>query len=174
MGISNMLPVNNSGLQLIKTQTLSGTTTQVDNCFVPEYNSYKFVFSDVTFSTIDFMTMRLVDGTTPNTSSIYYSSGLQVAGTAVTGYGDMAVSYWKNGIVGFTTPSGGVVDVYNPNLTVATNFTGHGVDTRTDGAPLRLSSGFHTATTQFEGAWFSTLNGGYTMGGTVRVYGYRN
>ena len=165
------------GLQLIKTQTIGSGVTSVTmtDVFSSEFSSYKIVFSNLTFSSVDFMTMRLVVGSTSNTTSNYYSSNLQVTtGGSVSGFGVSAGSYWNAGVVGFTAASGGVIDIYNPQAAVATSFTSQGVDTRTDGAPHRTGSGFFNASTQFDGFWVSTVNGGYTMGGTIRVYGYRN
>lgn len=177
MGISaGTLGFAPSGLVLVKKQTLSGTTTQVDNCFTTEFDSYKVVFSSLTSSTVDFITMRLVTGTTPNQTSNYYSSGLQVntSGTVTGISGGGAISYWTTHVVSATTASGGSIDIYNPKQSVATSFVGQGVDTRTDGAPHRTGGGFFNGTTSFDGMWISTVNGTYTLGGTVRVYGYRN
>lgn len=163
------------GLQLIKTQTLSGTTTQVDNCFVSNFDSYKVVFSNATSSTIDFITLRLVDGTTPDQSNNYYGSRFEVnlSGTTAAAASN-GVSYWIPQVVLGTTAAGGTIEIQNPQLAAATSFQGSGTDPRTTGAPLRIAGGYFNGTTQFEGLWISTLNGTYTLGGTVRVYGYRN
>jgi hypothetical protein len=86
----------------------------------------------------------------------------------------MNTTFWNVGLVGHTNASGGFIKVYNPALAKPTSFTSQGVDARTDGAPLRSAGGNETSSTQYEGIWIGTLNGGYTLGGTVRIYGYRN
>jgi hypothetical protein len=167
--------MNAVGLWLVKSQTISGTATQVNDCFTSDYQSYRLVFSNLTSSSVDFITARLVAGTTPNTANDYYSSYFQVGTNgAYSGNGNSAASFWNTPIVGFTTPSGGVLDIYNPQSATATSFNANGVDTRTDGAPHRSGGGFHNSATSFQGIWLSTVNGGLTMGGTVRVYGLRN
>jgi len=166
---------NAIGWWKIGSYTLSGTSTQLNNIFTSDYASYRLVFSNLTSSTVDFITARLVAGTTPNTSLVHFFSGLQVTTAgAVSGFGGASQSFWNTQLVGFTNPSGGILDVYNPQTATVTSFTSQGVDTRTDGAPCRSGGGFHNSATSFQGLWLSTLNGGYTMGGTVRVYGYRN
>lgn len=167
--------MNAVGLWLVKTQTLSGTSVQIDNCFTSDYRSYRIVFSGLTSSTIDFLTARLVAGTTPNQTPNYYWSNLQVTTAgAVSGFGGAANTFWNTGLPAFTNAGGGVIDIHNPQLTASTVFSSQGIDTRTDGAPHRTGSGSFSATTSFQGLWISTINGGYTLGGSVRVYGYRN
>jgi hypothetical protein len=167
--------MNAVGLWEIGEYALSGTSTQIDNIFTSNYVNYRFVFDKLTISTVDFLTARLVDGTTPNTNNSYYFAGLQVTtGAVVSGLGGGPLSYWSTQVVGFTTPAGGIIDLFNPAVASATSFTSQGIDTRTNGAPFRSGSGFHTDSTAFEGIWFGSLNGGYTLGGSVRVYGYRN
>jgi hypothetical protein len=169
--------MNSVGMWLVKTQSISGTSTQINDCFTSDYQSYMVVVSGLTSSTVDFITARLVAGTSPDTTSNYYSSSLQVQNDGtVSGIGGAAgVSYWNTGLVGFTTAGGGTMAIFNPqSSTLATAFNSQGIDTRTNGAPLRNGAGSFQATTSFQGLWLSTLNGGYTMSGTVRVYGYRN
>jgi len=169
--------MNAVGLWLVKTQTLSGTATQVNDCFTADYNSYRIVFSNLTFSAIDLVTLRMVAGTTPDTSSNYYHSRLEIRNSdgAVTGAGLNGSSYFLPGTAGFTTASGGTIDMYNPySNAFATAYNSNGVDTRTDGAAARYGGGFFNATTRFNGLWISSLSGSRTMGGTVSVYGYKN
>ena len=169
--------MNAVGLWKIKSQTLSGTETTVTSCFTADYRAYRVVFSNLTFSAIDLMTLRLVVGTTPNQTSNYYSSRLEIRNSdgVVTGAGVAGGSYWAPGTAGFTTASGGCIDIYNPySNTMATAFNSTGVDTRTDGAAARFGGGFFNGTTRFDGLWISNLAGNRTMGGTVTIYGYRD
>lgn len=173
--IPNAPAQNPTGLELVTTQTLSGTSTQINTCFTSTYNSYRIVFSNLTFSTESLLTMRLVAGTTPDQTNNYYASGLQViTGGAVSSIGNNAVSYWHTALSASPTAGGCFVELFNPQLSVPTAFSGQGIDTRTNGAPHRTSGGFFNASTSFDGLWVSTLNGTYTLGGTIRVYGYRN
>ena len=164
----------NSGLVYVTKATLSGTSTQINNCFTSTYAAYRLVFTSLTFSTESLMTLRLVASSTPNQNNSYYASGLQVTpGGTVTGIGSGPATYWHTAISASPTAGGTFLDIYNPQLTAGTAFDGMGVDTRTNGAPMRITGGFFDATTSFDGIWISTLNGGYTLGGTVTIYGYR-
>lgn len=163
------------GLQLVATKTLSGTSTQVDSCFTTEFDSYRLVLSNFTFSTESLVTLRLVAGTTPNTDNSYYTAGFQVVtGGTLTGIGSGPTTYFYTAASASPTASGLVVDIYNPKLSVGTGINLQGTDTRTNGAPYRASGGFFNGTNSFDGIWIGSLNGSYTLGGTVRVYGYRN
>ena len=167
--------MNAVGLWLVKTQTLSGTSTQVENCFTSDFDSYRVVFSNLTTSTVDNLTIRLVAGTTPNQTANYYSSRIDVTLSGVVeGAASSGATYWVPHIVPNTVASGGSLDIFNPKLSVATTFSATGIDTRVGGAPYRAGGGFFNGTNSFDGLWLSTLNGSYTMGGTVRIYGYRN
>jgi hypothetical protein len=175
--IPNSPAQNPTGLEFIKSQSLSGTETQVTNCFSATYSSYRVVFSNLKFSAIDLMTLRMVTGTTPNTTSNYYHSRLEIRNGdgVITGAGINGSSYFLPGIAGFTTSSGGTVDIYNPyDDTAATAYNSTGIDTRTDGAAARFGGGFFNGTTRFDGLWISNLAGSRTMTGTVRIYGYRD
>lgn len=169
--------MNAVGMWLVKSQSLSGLSTQVNNCFTADYRSYRIVFSNLTFSAIDLMTIRLVTGTTPNQTSNYYHSRLEIRNGdgVITGAGLNGSSYFLPGIAGFTTAAGGTMDIYNPyDNTVATAYNSFGVDTRTDGAAARFGGGFFNGTTRFDGLWISSLAGNRTLGGIVNIYGYRN
>lgn len=169
--------LNSVGMWLVKTQSLSGVATQVNSCFNSDFSSYRVVFSNLTFSAIDLMTIRLVTGTTPNQTSNYYHSRLEIRNGdgVITGAGLNGSSYFLPGVAGFTTAAGGTLDIYNPfSSTTATAYNATGVDTRTDGAAARFGGGFFNGTTSFDGLWISSLSGNRTLGGTVRIYGYRN
>jgi hypothetical protein len=167
--------MNKVGLWKIGTFALGGTATQIDNVFTSDFDSYRIVFSNLTFSSADVVTLRLVDGVSPNVTSNYYSSRIGVGSTGtVLGAASAAVSFWNANIVGTNTAaSGGSLDIYNPNLSVATAFQSVGLDARTGGDFWRASGGWFNGTTSFEGIWISNLNGSLTMAGNVSIYGYR-
>lgn len=164
----------NSGLVYVTNATLSGSAVQINNCFTSTYAAYRLVFTNLTFSAGDNLTVRLVAGTTPNTSLNYYSSRLSVnSAGGVVGAASYAVDYWLPHVIGRTVAGGGIIDIYNPQLTVATQFQGGGSDSATTGDALRLAGGYFNGSTSFSGIWLSTLSGSASMAGLVTIYGYR-
>ena len=164
----------NSGLVYVTSKTLSGSSAQIDSCFTSTYDAYRIIFTNLVFSAADSMTLRLVTGTTPDTSANYYSGriGVGFAGT-VNGAANAAVSYWNPNIVGVTVAGGGNLEIFNPKNTAVTSFNSIGGDSRTTGDFYRAGGGYFNATTAFDGLWISTLSGSNTMTGTAVVYGYR-
>jgi hypothetical protein len=162
------------GMWLVKSQTISGTATQVNDCFTGDYDSYKIVLSGISSSGVDDLTLRFATAGSVNTTSNYYS--VRAAGaSAFTVTNTVGASYAFNGLVGNTTSGGGTIEIQNPySNSLRTTFQSAGIDTRTNGSPMRLGAGFFDGNTRFDGIWISTLNGGLTMGGTIRIYGYRN
>ncbi len=163
----------NSGLVFVKQQTISGTGITIENCFNSNFDSYKVVITGLTSSTVDDVVLRFVTGSTPNTSNLYYSARLtSAASTTSTNNAPATVGYC--GLVGNTVAAGGVLEIQSPySNTQETTFMGQGMDTRTGGSFIRFGAGFYNATTRFDGLFLGTFNGTYTMGGIVRVYGYR-
>lgn len=168
--------MNAIGLWLVKTQTISSaaTTQDITSCFSSTYSNYRVVFDGITASAPIGLLLQFLVSTTPTTAN-YYGSGLEIslAGT-VTGTFSNNQSSCGTQIVGNTTPSGGIIEVFAPQKATRTSFTSAGIDVRTTGSPYRSSAGFQDSNTQFDG--FRILTGGATTitGGTIRVYGYRN
>jgi hypothetical protein len=162
------------GLVLVKTQAISDTSSTVTNCFTEEFDSYRVVISGFTSSTVDDMVIRFVTGSTPDASNLYYSARLtSLSGTTSTPNAPATIGF--PGWVGNTVAAGAVMEIQNPfSNTLATSFMGQGMDTRTVGSFMRLGAGFFNANTRFDGLYVGSLNGSYTLGGTIRIYGYRN
>jgi hypothetical protein len=172
--IPNSPAQNPTGLELVKTHTISGTSATVTSCFTANYDSYKIVISGLTSSTVDDLIIRFVTGSTPDASNLYYSARLTSA-SATTSTNNAPATVGYPGLVGNTVAAGGVMEIQNPfSNTMATSFMGQGMDTRTVGSYMRLGAGFFNGTTRFDGLYLGSLNGSYTLGGTIRVYGYRN
>jgi hypothetical protein len=75
MGISNMLPVNTSGLQLIKTQTFtSQTNCDVTDVFSASYENYVAIIRVAASSNGNYTNVQLLNGTTPKATN-YTRSG---------------------------------------------------------------------------------------------------
>lgn len=167
--------MNAVGMWHLGTYTLSSTATQINSIFTSDYDNYRLVFSNVSISSADTMTLRLVAGTTPNTSFTYNATRFNVtSGAAFSGQVYAGANYWFFNTVGSPgVASSGTVEIYNPKSTAITNFNAVGSDPRAGGDWIRQSAGFFNATTSFDGIWISSLNGGLTLSGNVSVYGYR-
>lgn len=166
--------MNAVGLWLVKTHTISGTSATVTNCFNSNFDAYRIVISNFTSSSVDDVVIRFVNGSTPDSSNLYYSARLTSSSTT-TSTNNAPATIGYTGLVSNTVAGGGVMEIQNPySNTQATSFMGQGMDTRTIGSYIRFGGGIFNATTRFDGIYFSTVNGSYTMGGTIRVYGYRN
>ena len=165
----------NSGLVYVASKTWTSTSSgqQLDDCFVSTYDNYRIVISATSASgSPDNIYMRMVNGTTIDTGSVYGSnittsngvSGLSNSWTGIVG--QLYVGYLAD-LTGFVT-----IDMANPQVSgkvTAVNCFGHGFGNSTQ--LVSTIYGLTTSTTQYEGLYI--YPGGGTWAGTVTVYGYR-
>lgn len=171
MGISNMLPVNTSGLQLIKTQAVGTgvSSVTVTDVFSATYDNYRIIYSNFTASTNGSLSMQLNNstGTTYQLSGIY----LTIGSATVNGYGPAASTKWTDVSPAGTTSGYCLMDIFSPYLSSPTRArtTGNSGSGYYDFGAVDTSSNSNT------GFILAHVTGGATLtGGTIRVYGYRN
>jgi hypothetical protein len=167
--------VNESGLDLITTGTLSTASTNFAGCFTSAYRNYKIVLDSVTFSNTSNLWVRLLVSTTPNTTSNYAYAGLGwTVGGAAANYAN-TVSYFLVGQGQTNNFSNSynntVLEVITPQEAIRTSVLAI-TNANETGYVFRTGGGTFDLTTQFDGIQF--LSGSaVTLGGNVSIYGYR-
>ena len=159
------------GLVLISSQSFSAASAvSINNCFTSTYENYLIKILATNSSASNFLTRLRTssDDTAANYSDqLLYGSGATAAANRASGQ-----TYWRTGYAG-TSDSGSVtIELFAPNLAVATkgNFAGCVFIGSTQEATY--GSIANSTTTQYSG--FTVFPGSGTFTGTVRVYGYRN
>ena len=164
------------GLWLVKTHTITGSASTVDvtSCFSSDYSNYRIVFDSLVTSGAVNLSLRFLVGSS-STDTGYYTSYFDVSlGGTVAGGGQTDGTSALASIIGNTVSAGGVIEVYGPNKANRTSFTTQGIDTRTNGSPMRQTTGFQNSNTQFNGFRLLTLSAVTFTSGVIRVYGYRD
>lgn len=170
MGISNMLPVNTSGLQLIKTVNVGSAVSSVTvtDAFSATYDNYKITINGGSASTA--LDIRCTLG---STSSNYY--GFLVYGAynsnTVQGFGQNNTAFW--GYVGTgNTVLHGSFELSNPFASTRTTVVAGNSLSLTGGSANQFG-GYLNDSNSYT-SFTLTTNTGTMTGGTIRVYGYRN
>lgn len=166
------------GLELIRTTTLSGTTTNIESVFDnSRYNNYRIVVSSIQTSSSADLYIRMMNGSTVIDGADYQWAAL--GWTTISGAANSAGSAQTLSYVGWTqvavnnTPMGmTVMDVCSPHAAERTFITFNATFYSTNWG-MRFGMAEHNLTTAYNGIQFLT-NSTATMGGNVRVYGYRN
>jgi hypothetical protein len=163
----------NVGLVHLNTTSFSAVSSiAIDNVFTSSYTSYRIIFNVLTKSTDGFMYLYFRTGGANNTTSNYNYAGLIGRTSATTAnYGAASNTY---GIVNFSNVSHAIasLDIVNPQIATNTTFTttAFGGDSSTWFS--NVGGGNFNTTTQFDGITFAPATG--TIGGNIRIYGYRN
>ena len=159
-----------SGLTLISTTAMTGSTVSVNNCFSATYTNYRILFNYLPSAGNFVVRMRYRVGGADDTANVNYFNNvaLTVTGSNYSqiNNGNPATFLTVQETLN-TRYSAMVLDVRNPFLAIPTIHTGLGTYDR---------SGFHTygineQNVSFTG--FSLINNGGTFtSGNVQVYGY--
>jgi hypothetical protein len=174
--VPNAPAQNPTGLELITTGTLSGSSRNFVGCFTPEYDNFKIVLSSVQTSANADIYFNFLSGSTAATSGDYSFAylGWRVDGVAFNANNGAATLGYtgisQNGVA--NTPLGNAsMDVYSPRLAQRTFITSAAIGYVTNWYSRNGQSHFNLSTA-FDGIQFLTA-GAPTMGGNVSVYGYR-
>jgi hypothetical protein len=169
----------NSGLTYISTVTLSagaGTAAQWSGTvFSSTYTNYRLVCNFTRTGGGDSVNMQLGIGTTA-TAADYYGGGFLISSTgaaSVTAFNQSNADRWTRAFGRFSTLSGCVIDLTNPNVASSTGI----VSTSTGGAGdgddnVCQFMGWQGGVVQFTS--FALIAASGTCAGTIQVYGYRN
>jgi hypothetical protein len=171
--VSGGTAVGNSGLVYItsKTWTSTASAQQIDNCFTSIYDNYLITFKGLgSTASAEWVRGRLVNGTTADSSAIYFHSyAYSGTGAMATGFVGSQTS-WLVGLTGDNT-SQFSWNLFSPQLADKTT----GVPTYMMSSNNDFFNGNNghllNNTTQYEGLYLFPGSG--TWAGTVTVYGYR-
>lgn len=145
---------------------------QLNDVFTSTYDNYRIVFRGRAGAGGN-LSLRWVDGTTPNSSASSYTfQQYQASGNVAVGSRSSSdLSYV--GSIGSYGPTGAVMDVYNPKLAQPTAHRSVSVWSGTANTSVQLMeyAGTHNQSTAYEGIYlFDVL--GSTIDGLVCVYGW--
>jgi hypothetical protein len=159
--------LGNSGLELIKTETVGTavSTVTVTNAFSADYDNYKIIVTGGTASTSGNLTLRIGAAAADYRSSlasVTYSTGSQSITV------ENGAASWAN--AGSFTPTTKTmnIDLFDPFNTNAKRFTGSYVS----GVASGTTNGFLNNSTSYTALTIAPSTGTLT-GGTIYVYGYR-
>jgi|688.fasta_scaffold475694_2 hypothetical protein len=147
----------------------SASAISVVGCFTSTYDSYKIMyFSDI--STSGRIRMRLLNNTTPLTTSTYIRSQVSTNGSSPTQDSGSDTLWELSGYDSSTLSMTADLTIVNPFKAQQTLISGiHG---NTSPRHLGISQNRQTDSTSFDG--FQLISTSGTITGTIRVYGYKN
>lgn len=164
----------NTGLHLIKTQTITSSVASVTvtGAFSATYDAYLLVLSNIGANASMNLTLQM--GT--NNANYYWSETSGAAystpsGNVVFSNGNNTTSYTTGIIAASGVSSGGTINVINPFIATTTMMTSFGADVRTTGTGPRNASGYHNSNTSFSSFTINATGGSLTAG-NISVYGY--
>lgn len=163
----------NAGLVYVTSTSMSGTTNTFTNTFSSTYDAYRIVVTNFNNSSTTTRAFYLRLGTDATSTYLYGHQYIYGAGTnAVTGASGQTASILGN--VSQYSGQGFVIDVYNPYLSIATNWAYQAVTHQSDVGALVYRQGYGSFynTTSFTGFQFIGTSPD-TLSGLVTVYGYR-
>jgi hypothetical protein len=156
------------GLQLIKTATLSGSSTDIDDIFDSTFRHYRIVISNVTSSVAEYIGFRMRVSATTADTEYYQAATTTTFGGTVTGNGGSPLTYGRLGYFGIYVGSI-TADFLAPNIATSTvvNYQSLGDSQVWSGCVQ------HAVSTAYTGIRILSA-AGRTITGNVRVYGYRD
>jgi hypothetical protein len=169
--------MNQLGLFKVATGSLSTATSDFVECFTGDYRNYRIVISNVAFSGTGDLYFRMLDGTTPSTTSDYFwaQNGLNILNANFTSNGNgQALAYTGISNNGANNLQIGavVMDVHGPLLEQRTLITSQAIGVVTD-YYQRNGMSVHNRLLAYDGIRFFT-NSAVTVTGNVTIYGYRD
>jgi hypothetical protein len=168
---------NPPGLELIKAQTLSAVSNDITSVFSSSYDSYKIVVSNFSSgtSTVRTISMRMLSGTTPDTSSNYgwmyhFAYGSNLGGNS----SSQGTTGWELALASSRSGQLLTMEITNPFAAAATGLVYQSMTYQNDVTSyiIRQGGGGHNVATSYDG--FRIYGVTDSLSGTVRVYGYRN
>jgi hypothetical protein len=166
----------NSGLVYVTTTALSGTTTDVANCFNSSYDAYRVVIwnLDLSTTTTRALGIRFSNGGTPTAAGYDWWSSYVYAGGGGN-EGASSTNMWQiTQYSGDTPPAGGFsLDIYNPYGASHTTGIHHAFayQSGAGGFVNRIGGGVLRDNTSYTG--MTVVASGDSMSGNITVYGYR-
>lgn len=166
--------MNQVGLWLVKTQSLTTVTNSITSCFSADFNSYRVVVNNLNNGSTTSRALSIRMGTDATAAYAYgqryiFGNGSGDADSAGTGQtlGSLGVISSKGG-------NGFVMDIHNPFLSTPTVWTYQLVTYQADVAAFVHRTGFGSLDTTTSYTGFQIIGTTDNLSGTVQVYGYRS
>jgi nanoRNase/pAp phosphatase (c-di-AMP/oligoRNAs hydrolase) len=165
------------GLWLVKSETISGSSVDITDCFSSDYDSYKVVVSNLnkTSSTVRALNLQMLDNTTPDTSANYgymynFAYGSNLGGNASAQF----ANFYELGLMSNREGQHLEIEFNSPFLEQPSSIGFKTVTYQSDvnSYIVRHGGGGHNVAASYNG--FSLQTTTDSLSGTVRVYGYRN
>jgi hypothetical protein len=163
----------NSGLVLIKSQTITGSVASVTvtGAFSSTYDNYYVTLTGGTMSGAAAIGCQLGPTSVSGYNTGYYAGISRVKANAVQdNLGTSNGSNWNYITVGDTTGLTIAMKIYEPFLASRTRYFGEFLDPRTTDS-WGSGGGVHTTASSFTDFLFA--GGANIVGGTITVYGFR-
>ena len=174
--IPNSPAQNPQGLEFISTTSLSSTSTNIVGCFNATYRDYLVTLNGVACNAGNAIWYRMLQGTTQNSGSYYYSFvGLTSGGASE----DVANAAFDRGYCGFNTASSGTsqgdarLHFRAPYESLTTRVQVEGVALAAGAYTFRTGQSSHDTVASYDGFKIFTDSAATFSSGTVTVYGYR-
>lgn len=170
--IPNTPAQNPTGLELVKTQAVGSgvTSVAVTGAFSANYDNYEILYTGGTMTSSSGdsqLTLQLGSSTTGYTTFLQYTNGVSnLVATAST-----SAFLWVGG--GSTGSALLQVRLFCPFLSIHTRSESNAYNSWNNGFQGR-SLGFHAVASSYTDFTIGMSGTGTMVGGTVRVYGYRN
>jgi hypothetical protein len=162
-----------SGLVHIKTVDTGGNVSSVDvtNCFSADFSVYKIICNLIGTGAEATTTLRLLSGTTPNSSTNYREQTLTVNSTSVFGARTTGNTSFVAGRVSSTTKIMSDLEMYYPFETQNTQLITRRLIDPTSGLGTGDRFGALDVTTSYDG--FQIIVGSNQFNGKISVFGYK-
>lgn len=166
--------MNSIGLWKVATASLSGTVTNIANCFTSDFLNYRIMVNFTAASANQFVYLQFSNGGVPDgaLNYVYATNTVTAAGAAAT-MSSAANTGLILGYVGTANTNGAsTLDVFQPKVLGRTY--GHSQRWEYDSANfVARTGGFLKDTITSYDGFAIGIGGGATLGGTINVYGYR-
>lgn len=154
--------------------TFSGVSSiSINGCFVSTYDNYRIIIDSTSPSANNYLDMRLRNNGTDDTSASYrYAIGYVGLTSATMTYQtqETGSTRWRASFMPSADTTNSVsIDMYSPKKADLTRFAGNG----TVSSQTQFLGGMFVSATQFDGFTIYS-EAASTIGGTLRVYAYKN
>jgi len=165
--------LNKIGLWEVASKTFTSTSSaqQIDSCFTSSFDNYRVTFKGVG-STInnEFLLLRVVNGTTPETGAVYFHGYFYSnTGAAMTTAFAGSQTAWRIGLIGDTATQC-AFDICAPQVAERTTLVSQVMSSASNDYLFGQFNDMVNNTTQYEG--LQMYPGSGTWSGTITVYGY--
>jgi hypothetical protein len=160
------------GVNLVAAQAINNVASiSVNNCFTSTFRFYRIALR-IFSSDGNGMTMRLRVGGSDASGSDYLQQVITANDTTLTGSRPAAATSWN--IIASANTEYQSIDLLDPATAGITTGSAFGGNTVGGTPQIRLRYLQHSVSTAYDGFTLSAFTAGQTIGGLIRVYGYRD